>query len=132
MRLNIENLADLVCEKAGITRQQIFGKNRKRAFVSARYCFFYLASKNLGFGCAYLGRFACNDHATVLHGIQCAKDYIEINWEPFTQLLNSCIEEIVLKYQKDVKLTVSVPFGVNLEQITDYLKDKGCRIMKFT
>lgn len=132
MRLNIENLGDIVCKYADISKEQLFSKCRKRNIVSARHCFFYLANKNLGYGSAYLGKYVGNDHATVLHGIQCAKDHIFTQWEPFTMLLDACLQEIVTNYQNDVKLTVSVPFGVNLEEITDYLKAKACRIVKFT
>lgn len=132
MKLNLYNLCELVAKKAGITVDEIYSKSRRRHIVTARYCFFYLAHKNLGFGVTYLGKFMRNDHATVLHGLKCAKDHITTNWEPFTDLLNCCIQEITTKYQNDIKLTISAPFGCNLEEITEYLKGKGCRIMKFT
>ena len=63
--------------KTGISVSEIESKSRKKETVTARHVYwFYLKSK--GFGYNEIARMFNRNHATVFHGINKIRDFIEL------------------------------------------------------
>jgi len=66
-----------VSEVSMITPGDITGPERKRSISIVRFCFMYIA-KEYGFTHAAIGRFVNRDHSTVIHGVKCYENCLEL------------------------------------------------------
>jgi chromosomal replication initiation ATPase DnaA len=84
---NRELLAILkaVSEVSMVTPGDITGPERKRPISIVRFCFMYIA-KDYGFTHAAIGRFVNRDHSTVIHGVKCYQNYLELGYKYETRI----------------------------------------------
>jgi chromosomal replication initiation ATPase DnaA len=64
-------LADAVCSRRGVTRDELCGRGRSRAVAAARHELWWLIRHHPERCYSYweIGRIVSRDHATVLHGV---------------------------------------------------------------
>ena len=95
--INLQELKHVIERELGVN---IHAKTRKRHIVDARRIFFYLARKHTRFSLSVLGGYFNLDHATALHGIRSAKDFIKTD-EEFREILYN-LEDIVLGRKRSI------------------------------
>jgi chromosomal replication initiation ATPase DnaA len=90
---NREMLAILraVSEVSMVTPGDIIGPERKRPISIVRFCFMYIA-KDYGFTHAAIGRFVNRDHSTVIHGVKCYENYLELGYKYETRIYEEAKE----------------------------------------
>jgi chromosomal replication initiation ATPase DnaA len=76
-----------VSEASMVTPMDITGPERKRPISIVRFCLMYIA-KDYGFTHAAIGRFVNRDHSTVIHGVKCYENYIELKYKYETRIYN--------------------------------------------
>ena len=76
-----------VSEVSMVTPMDITGPERKRPISIVRFCLMYIA-KDYGFTHAAIGRFVNRDHSTVIHGVKCYENYIELKYKYETRIYN--------------------------------------------
>jgi chromosomal replication initiation ATPase DnaA len=76
-----------VSEVSMVTPMDITGPERKRPISIVRFCLMYIA-KDYGFTHAAIGRFVNRDHSTVIHGVKCYQNYIELKYKYETRIYN--------------------------------------------
>jgi len=126
--LTKENLLSVISFVSGLPEDEIRGQNRARGLVLCRHTYYYIARKNMGLKLAEIGEVFGADHTTVIHGINKVKDMISIDDEitsNFINNINSCIKE---KYLIPTILMVSIPSGIDADQVIDSIKEMGCSI----
>jgi len=64
-----------VCKSQGVTRDEIFSRNRNKKLVMARAVIYDRIRKELGWSYPRIGKIFGRDHTTVLHGIRLARGY---------------------------------------------------------
>jgi len=74
-----------VSEASMVTPLDITGPERKRPISIVRFCFMFIA-KDYGFTHAAIGRFANRDHSTVIHGVKCYQNYLELGYKYETRI----------------------------------------------
>ena len=84
---SLDTLFDIICDVRGVSIEDVMFKNRKRPLVETRHLFYYFAFKYTLFTMSDIGIYLSSpsnpdgyDHSTVLHGINLAKELIEINY----------------------------------------------------
>ena len=69
--ISIDVIKDRICEKYGVTRLELEGKQRCKRLTWPRHEAFYRASKETKASLPEIGRaFGGRDHTTVMHGIK--------------------------------------------------------------
>ena len=76
-----------VSEVSMVMPMDITGPERKRPISIVRFCLMYIA-KDYGFTHAAIGRFVNRDHSTVIHGVKCYENYIELKYKYETRIYN--------------------------------------------
>jgi chromosomal replication initiation ATPase DnaA len=74
-----------VSEASMVTPMDITGPERKRPISIVRFCLMYIA-KDYGFTHAAIGRFVNRDHSTVIHGVKCYENYLELKYKYETRI----------------------------------------------
>ena len=64
-----------VCKSQGVTRDEIFSRNRNKKLVMTRAVIYDRIRKELGWSYPRIGKIFGRDHTTVLHGIRLARGY---------------------------------------------------------
>lgn len=126
--LTKENLLSVISFVSGLPEDAIKSQNRARGLVLCRHCYYYIAREKMGLKLAEIGSVFGSDHTTVIHGINKVKDMISIEDEitsNFINNINSCIKE---KYLIPTILMVSIPSGIDADQVIDSIKEMGCSI----
>lgn len=70
----IHKVETAVADAAGVTVNEIRGRSRKKAIVTARHAVWFIAVKHYGYTAAYVGRIYDRDHTTILSGISRISD----------------------------------------------------------
>jgi chromosomal replication initiator protein len=75
----LKAIAEIVCENAGITFDELRAKTRLRQYTKARQQLMYLAKKYSGATFLEIGNFIRPglDHTTVIHGLKTINDLID-------------------------------------------------------
>ena len=65
------NLADGVCRRRGVTRDELCGRGKSQAVAAARHELWWLIRHHPDRCYSYseIARMVCRDHATILHGV---------------------------------------------------------------
>ena len=69
-----------VSEVSMVTPGDITGPERKRSISIVRFCVMFI-SKEYGFTHAVIARFLNRDHSTVIHGVKCYENYLELGYK---------------------------------------------------
>lgn len=87
-----EKLGRVVCDKFGVSREELFGYMRPAHVARARHCLYALMVRT-GLSASETGRLLGRDHGTVLHGVKSWRNYIETDksmrarWEAILALI---------------------------------------------
>jgi chromosomal replication initiation ATPase DnaA len=76
-----------VAEASMVTPGDIVGPERKRSISIVRFCLMFIAKEN-GFTHAAIGRFVNRDHSTVIHGVRCFENYLELGYKYELRIYN--------------------------------------------
>lgn len=130
MRVDLDIIKRIVCEKYNIDLSRLFMQGRKRNVVGARQAFAYLAydiNKNLGY--ESLGDYMGLNHATVLHACKQIRGYIEFDKsfrieiaELYEECLKHSVDENKIK-EFDVKLVARLMDKLLICKSNEELKD---------
>ena len=120
MKIELEDLINVVSSFFETTPEQMFEKTRIREVVETRMFYFVLSKKYTGKTLREIGEIATNygrqrvlDHATVLHGIKTINDLCYS--EPkYVDILNRLISRVNLELLNQGLLKELVPREVNL------------------
>jgi hypothetical protein len=70
------------------------------------------------------------DHTSVIHGIQLINDLVSIKDESICNAIPSIQHYIAQRYQADKKISVFVPYDVNLSELAEILQNTyRCRVI---
>ena len=72
-----DNIIQDVCEVYGIELADLMSKARHRILVEPRQVLFYILHKKLNIPCVKVGKMFNKNHATVLHGANNIKTFME-------------------------------------------------------
>jgi len=83
-----------VAEVSMVTPGDITGPERKRSISIVRFCFMYIA-KEYEFTHAAIGRFVNRDHSTVIHGVKCYENCLELQGYRYEKRIYNEAKEIL-------------------------------------
>lgn len=66
----IFKLETVICKAAGITLDELIGRERSPRYVRARHAVWYLANEYMEYSYSQLGAYYDRDHTTVAYGCQ--------------------------------------------------------------
>lgn len=120
--LNSNNLLQIVANSIGKSDELIKSRSRSRMLVTARHIYFYFARNYLNMTLKEIGQeLGIRDHATVIHGLNKVNDMIDINDDVYCRLIHHIDNIIKNDYRKDTKLTIFVPYNVNIKDLCTML-----------
>lgn len=68
----------IMCQTTDTTKNELLGKCKDRTLCSYRFLLWYYLHKYFDYGCSKLGKYFNRNHATIIHGMKCAEDYLHI------------------------------------------------------
>ena len=78
--LTIDDILEKVCQRYGVTQQQVISKSRKRDFVQVRQVSMYLAQKYTKMPASRIGQLiGGRDHSTVLHSCSAIEQRLKVD-----------------------------------------------------
>ena len=89
---NLQNILKVVSEVTSTEMHNIKGKSHKRAYVTARHLFFYIAHKHTKTQLEVIGKALNRHHATVLHGYH--KIINQLMYEDISSLVDAIEEKL--------------------------------------
>jgi hypothetical protein len=129
--MNLVNVLEAVCFVMGQDVERVKSKERYRHLVICRHLFYYLSKYYYGAKLREIGNITGNaDHTSVIHGISVINDMISIKDEQIIKAVAEIQEYISKRYQADKKVSVFVPYNVNLSELAQLLQNNyGCRVI---
>jgi chromosomal replication initiation ATPase DnaA len=111
-----DNLIKDVCEEYGIEMDDLFSKSRYRILVEPRQVLFYILHKKLNIPCQKVGKMFFKNHATILHGANQIKNFME-----FDKPLRNRVNKIIVRNDfsllfKDIKTTTDINYKKNKQK----------------
>jgi chromosomal replication initiator protein len=111
-----DNLIKDVCEEYGIEMDDLFSKSRYRILVEPRQVLFYILHKKLNIPCQKVGKMFDKNHATILHGANQIKNFME-----FDKPLRNRVNQIIIRNDfsllfKDIKTTTDINYKKNKQK----------------
>lgn len=105
-----DNIIKDVCDEYGIELDDLFSKSRYRILVEPRQVLFYILHKKLNIPCQKVGKMFGKNHATILHGANQIKNFME-----FDKPLRNRVNQIIIRNDftlllKDIKTTTDVNY----------------------
>ncbi|NQY43563.1 MAG: hypothetical protein HRT87_09500 [Legionellales bacterium] len=79
--IKTDNIINDVCRIYGIELNDLMSKSRLRILVEPRQVLFYILHKKLNIPCQKVGNMFGKNHATILHGANVMKNYMEFDKE---------------------------------------------------
>lgn len=129
--MTLINLLEACCIITGQEIERVKKKGRYREVVFTRHLFFYMAKFYFGAKLREIKVIFGFDHSTVLHGIRLIDDLIYINDEYTLRCMEGIKDYVGKHFQLDKKLTIYVPFDVDVLELSKMLQNKfGCRILQ--
>jgi chromosomal replication initiator protein len=92
-----KSIRHYVCQHFGVSWAQIEGKYRDRVITTARHVYCWLCRKNLSMTFKAIGQKIGKHHTTVIAGIACIDDYLEVKDEIVENSINTLTQLITLK-----------------------------------
>jgi chromosomal replication initiation ATPase DnaA len=129
--MELNNVLEAVCFVMGQDVERVKSKQRYRHLVICRHLFYYLSKYYYGAKLKEIGSVTGNsDHTSVIHGIQVINDMISIKDEQIVKAVAEIQEYISKRYKADKKISVFVPYNVNLTELAQLLQNNyGCRVI---
>jgi Bacterial dnaA protein helix-turn-helix len=128
--MELVNVLEGVCFVMGQDLERVKKRDRYRELVICRHLFYYLAKYFYGAKLKQIGAVTGVDHATVIHGIKLVNNLIDIGDEDVINAIEETQKYIREKYQGDKKISVYVPYDVNLTTFSEMLtKIYKCRVI---
>jgi chromosomal replication initiation ATPase DnaA len=128
--MQLINVLEGVCFIMGQDIERVKAKGRYRELVVCRHLFYYLSKYYYGAKLKDIGAITGVDHTSVIHGIQLINDLISIKEESIINAIPAIQDYISQRYQADKKMTVFVPYDVNLSEIAEMLQNTyRCRVI---
>jgi len=128
--MELVNVLEGVCFIMGQEIDRVKKKDRYRELVVCRHLFYYLAKNFYGAKLKDIGAVTGTDHTSVIHGISVINDLISIKDEDVMRAVEECQNYIREKYQADKKISVYVPYDVNITTFSEMLtKIYKCRVV---
>jgi hypothetical protein len=128
--MELVNILEGVCFVMGQEIDRVKKKDRYRELVVCRHLFYYLAKYFYGAKLKDIGKVTNVDHTSVIHGIQVINDLISIKDQDVMNAVEQCQSYIREKYQADKKISVYVPYDVNITTLSEMLtKIYKCRVI---
>lgn len=106
MNKRVEELLKIMSRVTGLSLQQLTERSRKGPLCYARYCMFYVLHLE-GWTTPAIGREFGMNHASVLHGIKCMRDALEIKGTYEKQL--ELYEKFITAINMKKKIYISLP-----------------------
>jgi chromosomal replication initiator protein len=108
--IRTDNIIKDVCDVYGIELNELFSNARHRILVEPRQVLFYILHKKLNIPCQKVGKIFGKHHATVLHGANQMK-----NWMEFDKNLRSRIHQVIVKndysvLMRDIKTSTDINY----------------------
>jgi hypothetical protein len=128
--MELLNILEAVCFVMGQDIERVKAKGRYRELVICRHLYYYLAKYYYGARLRQIGHITNTDHTSVIHGIKLINDLISINDESIKDVIPAIQEYISQRYQSDKKMTVYIPYDVNLPELAELLQNTyRCRVI---
>jgi chromosomal replication initiation ATPase DnaA len=124
-----DELLEIVCQEAGLTKESILRRFRGRNFVLARYVYFHTARQLYGLKLSEIGlKFNC-DHTTVIHGLRKVEDLLFIKDDICVSLVNRVKTRIQELNQTPIKVILSIPGHLDANKIcADLVSQFNCSV----
>ena len=86
--MNLEQLAEAVCEVHGVGEDELYGKRRKKKLVFARQMMMLFMKQEMQLRVADIARHFGYHHTSILHGVRCCENDV-FYFEEFRERYNS-------------------------------------------
>jgi hypothetical protein len=128
--MELNNVLEAVCFIMGQDIERVKAKGRFRELVICRHLFYYLSKYYYGAKLLDIASVTGVDHSSVIHGIKLVNDLLSIKEESVTEAIPKIQHYIAERYQTDKKISVYVPFNVNLSELAEMLQNNyQCRVI---
>jgi hypothetical protein len=128
--MELVNVLEGVCFVMGQDINRVKTKGRFRELVVCRHLFYYLSKYYYGATLKQIGQLTNTDHTSVIHGINVINDLLSIKDENIQNALSSIQDYISQRYMIDKKISVFVPYDVNLSELAEMLQNTyRCRVI---
>jgi len=128
--MELVNVLEGVCFVMGQDINRVKTKGRFRELVVCRHLFYYLSKYYYGATLKEIGHLTNTDHTSVIHGINVINDLLSIKDENIINALRSIQEYISTRYMIDKRISVFVPYDVNLSELAEMLQNTyRCRVI---
>jgi len=128
--MELVNILEAVCFVMQQDIERVKQKGRYRELVICRHLFYYLSKYYYGAKLRDIGAITGVDHTSVIHGIQLINDMVSIKDENICNAIPSIQHYIAQRYQADKKISVFVPYDINLSELAEILQNNyRCRVI---
>jgi len=101
--IKTDNIIKDVCDTYGIELVDLMSKSRLRILVEPRQVLFYILHKKLNLPCQKVGQMFGKNHATVLHGANVIKNYMEYDSNLRKRVVGIMIRNDYTMLNRDIK-----------------------------
>jgi hypothetical protein len=128
--MELVNVLEGVCFVMGQDINRVKTKGRFRELVVCRHLFYYLSKYYYGATLKQIGQLTNTDHTSVIHGINVINDLLSIKDENIQNALSSIQDYISQRYMIDKRISVFVPYDINLSELAELLQNTyRCRVI---
>ena len=128
--MELLNILEAVCFVMQQDIERVKTKGRYRELVICRHLFYYLSKYYYEAKLRDIGAITNVDHTSVIHGIQLINDLVSIKDESVINAIPAIQHYIAQRYQADKKISVFVPYDVNLSELAEILQNTyRCRVI---
>jgi len=101
--IKTDNIINDVCNTYGIELIDLMSKSRLRILVEPRQVLFYILHKKLNIPCQKVGKMFGKNHATVLHGANVIKNYMEYDPNLRKRVMGVIVRNDYAVLNRDIK-----------------------------